>query len=196
MEVKSIAECLKGSILQYFWSSQCSCHLDLSPVYFWVAVLHRFYCMVIQLLGEKVNDYIQITWMAYQTKNKLTAQTWDGSCEVLSDINQSNKKIYVRWPNDWKYTVELISRSMQAISLASVSLKLVNNFYTLRDIDYDWKVYISGQDCMPHVIMVVLPCFLFELSPLNNIIIGSRQCVACKNGCSPLLPVWVISLNA
>ena len=45
MQVKSIAECSKGSILQYFWPS-LSYHLSLRSLFclFWVAVLHRFYC--------------------------------------------------------------------------------------------------------------------------------------------------------
>ena len=46
MQVKSIAECSKGSILQYFWPS------DLCFVYFWVAVLHRFDCIEIFILSE------------------------------------------------------------------------------------------------------------------------------------------------
>ena len=46
MQVKSIAECSKGSILQYFWPSLTyHLHWDLCFVYFWVAVLHRFYCI-------------------------------------------------------------------------------------------------------------------------------------------------------
>ena len=40
MEVKSIAECSKGSILQYFRPATI-CHKDLYFVYLWVAVLHK-----------------------------------------------------------------------------------------------------------------------------------------------------------
>ena len=45
MQVKSIAECSKGSILQYVRTS-LSYHLSLRSLFsfFWVAVLHRFYC--------------------------------------------------------------------------------------------------------------------------------------------------------
>ena len=44
MQVKSIAECSKGSILQYYWRA-LSYHLSLRPLFwlFWVAVLHRVY---------------------------------------------------------------------------------------------------------------------------------------------------------
>ena len=47
MQVKSIAECSKGSILQYFWPS-LSYHLSLRSLFcpFWVAVLHTFYCII------------------------------------------------------------------------------------------------------------------------------------------------------
>ena len=50
MQVKGTAECSKGSILlwsilQYFRPSlNYRCHKDLYFVYFWAAVLHRFYC--------------------------------------------------------------------------------------------------------------------------------------------------------
>ena len=46
MQVKGIAECSEGSILQYFWPS-LSYHLSLRSLFclFWVAVLHMFYCM-------------------------------------------------------------------------------------------------------------------------------------------------------
>ena len=45
MQVKSIAECSKGSILQYFLPSLIY-HLSLRSLFclFWVAALHRFYC--------------------------------------------------------------------------------------------------------------------------------------------------------
>ena len=44
---QSIAECSKGSILQYFWPS-LSCHLSLRSLFwlFWVAILLRFYCSI------------------------------------------------------------------------------------------------------------------------------------------------------
>ena len=46
MQVKSIAECSKGSILQYFWPSLIY-HLTLRSLFsvFRVVVLHRFYCI-------------------------------------------------------------------------------------------------------------------------------------------------------
>ena len=46
MQVKSIAECSKGSILQYFRPS-LSYHLSLRSLFclFLVAVIHRFYCI-------------------------------------------------------------------------------------------------------------------------------------------------------
>ena len=47
MQVKSIAECSKGSILQYLWPS-LSYHSSLRYLfffYFWMAVLNRFYCI-------------------------------------------------------------------------------------------------------------------------------------------------------
>ena len=51
LQVKSIAECSKGSILQYFRPS-VSYHLSLRSLFclFWVAVLHRFY-------GRFIIDY-------------------------------------------------------------------------------------------------------------------------------------------
>ena len=47
MHVKSIAECSKWSIQQYFWPS-LSYQLLLGSLFclFWVAVLHRFYCIL------------------------------------------------------------------------------------------------------------------------------------------------------
>ena len=45
MQVKNIAECSKGSILQYFRPS-LSYYLSIMIfVYIWVAVLHKFYCI-------------------------------------------------------------------------------------------------------------------------------------------------------
>ena len=54
MQVKSIAECSKRSILQYF-RPLLSYHLSLTSfrlcfVYFWVAILHRFYCNMFLLV--------------------------------------------------------------------------------------------------------------------------------------------------
>ena len=49
MQVTSIAECSKGSILQFFRPS-LSYHFHIKIfdfVYFWMAVLHKLYCMII-----------------------------------------------------------------------------------------------------------------------------------------------------
>ena len=84
MQVKCIAECSKRSILQYFRPS-ISYLLLLSSffVYFWVAVLHRFYCTehlhpwivqpnpitstwkedCIVLVQEMVKDYTNLSWV-------------------------------------------------------------------------------------------------------------------------------------
>ena len=79
-----------------------------------------------------------------------------------------------------------------AISLAS-EVCSHHNFYTLRDIDYNWWVYIAGQDCMSHAIMVVLPCFLFELSPLNNsIMLGQDSVLHAK---MVALPCFLFELS-
>ena len=63
MQVKSIAECSNGSILQYFWPS-LSCHLSLRSnfVYFWVAASDRFYCTITSFLASNNICHLLITF--------------------------------------------------------------------------------------------------------------------------------------
>ena len=59
IQVKSIAECSKGSILQYFRPS-LSYHLSLRSLFclFLVAVIHRFYCIANNMDPEQTSDKI------------------------------------------------------------------------------------------------------------------------------------------
>ena len=90
MQVISIAECSKGSILQYFWPS-LSYHLSLRSLFclFWVAVLHRFYCRSTSLiwastttptLSYKALDCIQYQYNLCKfekCQEKKTPLTWN-----------------------------------------------------------------------------------------------------------------------
>ena len=62
MKVKSIAECSKGSILQYFWPA-LSDNRSWKPilVFLRVAVLHRFYCIFLFSISASLQG-IQMEW--------------------------------------------------------------------------------------------------------------------------------------
>ena len=68
MQVKSIAECSKGSILQYFRPSlsynlsATICQQDLCFGYYRVAVLHRFYC----IFNQSGSVWILIRWLLHK----------------------------------------------------------------------------------------------------------------------------------
>ena len=56
------------------------------------------------------------------------------------------------------------SEPLRSLSIASIPFE-IHCILVL----FDRYIYISGQDSVSHARMVTLPCFLFELSPLNEL---------------------------
>ena len=72
MQIKSIAECSKVSILQYFWPV-LSYHLSLRSLFclFWVAAQDKFYCKQISVIMHKSENFLNhkrmVIYTAYWT---------------------------------------------------------------------------------------------------------------------------------
>ena len=87
MQVKSIAECSKGSILQYF-RPLLSYQLSLRPLLclFWVSVLHWFYC----ICEEKIMT-APIDQQTLNPTNTNLISRWRRYCRETKWLHLSNR---------------------------------------------------------------------------------------------------------
>ena len=104
MQVKSIAECSKGSILQYFWPS-LSYHLSLNSVFCLILSgrLHRFYCTVREN-WEKV-PLVQV-YLNVLSNERTILRTWFS--KILINGCYGNKMSNTNWRQvlPWMKTCE------------------------------------------------------------------------------------------
>ena len=110
---------LQGELLQYFWPS-LSYHLSLRScfVYFWVAVLHRFYCtcMNCRYLHSRYN-YFYLKW------NHLLYLSLIFLC-LTSNISQM--QILLGFAS-----VRAIIHSLKLVDYLPVQTQLTRNSYTM-----------------------------------------------------------------
>ena len=158
MQVKGIAECSKGSILQYIWPS-LSYHLSLRSL-FWVAILHRFYCIFIitisfAILWESIMSHclslVEIIWGAQGQSVQLEQSLVGASMELL----------HCKWC-PWRMSL----------------LSILCTGSTQETSWLDWK--IVAKDVELHIKQTKLKWFIFQ---------ANDRCIKLTNGCCyvPLL---------
>ena len=86
MKVKSIAECSKGNILQYFrpaLSDNWSCNQFL--VFLRVAVLNRFYCTqyCVSWIRELCHSRMVVIWKQMSVQDELFTESPQFLCEII-----------------------------------------------------------------------------------------------------------------
>ena len=98
MQVKSIAECFKGSILQCFRPS-LNCLLPLRPLFvlFSVAALDRFYCNTLDLIFTCVsNAAVSFSWSEEEPSCKINRGSYMNAHVLLNLLNELGKRDKMR----------------------------------------------------------------------------------------------------
>ena len=131
MQVKSIAECSKGGILQYFWPS-ISYHLSFRSLLFFVFLsgcFTQFYCILLFTFSSSYQ--VQGTLMTNMRIINCQSLLRQGIWSFTSTISITDARLTT--PRNCDRNIKTISKSLHASRWAPTQENLSSRFLTKSD---------------------------------------------------------------